>query len=113
MYKGVSSSNVSRANCNRATIQEFLEKDVKPEMDKGVTFSMSTKLTGGHFVTLVEILPGDGVVLHDPYGAKTTAGHVLNGTSAKSKTANETSLGELRVRFSKNPENLAALEDAP
>jgi len=110
MYKGITSSNVSRLASKRATIQEFLEKDIKPEMDKGVTYAMSTLLTSGHFVTLIKVLP-DGILIHDPYGAKTSAGHLKNGRKAKERSLNKGSLAELKVRFRENPALLTAIDD--
>jgi len=113
MFRGVSGSNVSRKNAGRATIQEFLEKDIKPEMDAGATFAMSTRLTDGHFVALVEVKPGVGLVIQDPFGAKTSSGHLKNNTDAKRLTGNTTALDELAVRFSENSALLEAVQNAP
>lgn len=91
--------------------EDWFKEKVKPELDAGVTFSLSTSLTNGHFVTLLDVL-GDGVLIHDPYGTRANKGYIRNGSpdyEARILEEQET----LAVRFSHNPELASYLDASP
>ena len=65
------------------TTQAKYDTHVKPSLDKGSAVMLSTKLTGGHIIQLVDI-KGDGLIVNDPYGMRMPGGYVKNGSSVKS-----------------------------
>lgn len=56
------------------------DQHIKPRMDKGAAVMLSTKLTGGHIIQLVDV-KGDGLMVNDPYGMRMPDGYVKNGSS--------------------------------
>jgi hypothetical protein len=110
MFGGIASDNQSWQFTapQYGSLREYLEAHIRPQIETGTLFSMSTKLTGGHFVTFVNVLD-DGVVLHDPYGARAPSGHVLNGSKPGNRSEVEVDALERRFRF--NPELLETLRD--
>jgi len=74
--------------------QGFYEGEIMPHLDAGAAIMLSTKLTGGHIVLLVDIM-SDGVVIHDPYGMRLPAGYVKNGDRVSSRGGRIASAGQV------------------
>lgn len=75
---------------------------IKPALDKGGSVMLSTKLTGGHIIMLVDVLE-DGIVVHDPYGMRMPGGYVKNGDSVSTRKARITDAGDVYTnRLKKN-----------
>lgn len=116
LYQGVHSENQSPISVQKKdealkSTREFLLEVVRPQLEQGVTFSTSTRLTSAHIVLLLRVLD-DGVVVHDPYGAKISnsfakpADYLNNGKAAPTDDAKRP---YLEVRFRENSELLEAL----
>jgi hypothetical protein len=81
--------------------QSFYEEEVEPYLNSG-SVMLSTKLTGGHIVLLVDVVNG-GIVINDPYGVRVDAGYIKNGDSvSRRKGRIEAATDELNVRFTHN-----------
>jgi hypothetical protein len=81
--------------------QSFYEEEVEPYLNSG-SVMLSTKLTGGHIVLLVDVVNG-GIVINDPYGVRVDAGYIKNGDSvSRRKGRIEGATDELNVRFTHN-----------
>lgn len=107
-----SAENLSPRNEGKATLQAFMLETLRPRL-ASTSFLLSTKLTGGHFCALVDVLD-DGVVLHDPYGARAPAAHLRNGSERDLYLLSDAEdRATLRVRFRENPALLAALDEPP
>jgi hypothetical protein len=89
--------------------QTFYEEEVAPHHVNGSTM-LSTKLTSGHIILLVDIM-SDGIVVHDPYGVRVVNGYIKNGEKVSSKKRwVEGATDELETRFKHNPTGLADLQ---
>lgn len=81
--------------------QSFYEQEVGPYLDSG-SVMISTKLTGGHIVLLVDVV-GGGIVINDPYGVRVDAGYIKNGDIVSSRKSRiEGATDELDVRYTYN-----------
>lgn len=108
-----SAVNLSPSEEKKATNQAFFLETIRPRLATTV-FLLSTKLTKGHFVALVDVLD-DGIIINDPAGAHGPGagtdylynGEALGATRAADATWRKT----LAVRFREQPERLAQLED--
>ena len=76
---------------------------MRPLLDDGETATISTKLSGGHFVVLVAV-DDDGIRIHDPYGAKlfgsrgTSKGYLKNNNDAESVLMDHADTARRRFR---------------
>jgi hypothetical protein len=107
MYGSVQSDNQSAMNAGK-TLKAFLLEDIRPQLAQGTAFSASTRLTGGHVVVIVSVLD-DGLVIHDPFGARLPQGHLRNGDS---NPTDDASKATYPVRFRENPTLLEATRGA-
>jgi hypothetical protein len=89
--------------------KDYFLATLRPRLAAGAAIMLSTRLTGGHIVLLVAI-HDDGIVIHDPYGMRLTAGYVKNGTANAQRIAGEAATTVPR-RLAHNPELLAAATD--
>lgn len=89
-----------------ATPEHFLGT-LKPELDKGATVMVSTRLCGNHLVVLAGVEP-DGVRINDPYGMRlapgapglSASGYLQNGRAVTAEAiAENRELATLRTRF--------------
>ncbi|MBE9571710.1 MAG: DUF4157 domain-containing protein, partial [Proteobacteria bacterium] len=64
---------------------EYFKSTLHPALKKGAAVMLSTKLTGGHIVLLVDVLD-NGVLINDPYGMLLAkkGNYIKNGSSTKS-----------------------------
>lgn len=85
------------------TSKAYYDQVLAPELEAGATVMLSTKLTSGHIVMLVDVL-SDGVIINDPFGARLKKKYLANGTKAKeAKKRVEDEDEGASVRFRENP----------
>jgi hypothetical protein len=115
-YRGIV-VNVAHHEVKNGTTPAYFLGTLKPELDRGSTVMISTRLAGPHIVMLVGV-DDDGVRINDPYGMRlepgapglSQSGYLRNGVAAtaEARAANR-DLAMRRTRS--NPALQAAFGD--